>query len=97
MKQSLRLHTRLVPNLEGTDAQNIKSDMNAQCLTQFDTVELVLILHWPMQLDSHLTQVKVFIMTSAGFEGGPERSAIKENFTVFKRKTVKNPHNLTEH
>lgn len=80
---------RLVGNLEGTDAQNVNRDINVQRLALFDTVELVLIFHWPVQLDSNLTEVKVFILTSVGFEWGPERSAIKENFTVFKTKKSK--------
>lgn len=76
MKQILHLHTRLAANLEGTDAQNINKDVNAQHLVVPDTVQLVLIFHWPVQLDSNLSDVKVFILTSVGFERGPERSGI---------------------
>lgn len=55
-------------SLEGTDARDIKGAINAWCLTLFDTVELVLIFHWPLKLDSNLTEVKVFVSTSVGFE-----------------------------
>lgn len=68
MKQILHLHTRVGGNLEVTDAQNIHRVLNVWSLVVFDTVELVLIFHWPAMLDSNLTEVKVFVLTSAGFE-----------------------------